>query len=218
MRPVREVVEYDDIPLEPSDHDLELLTHPDLRGYFSLRRTRKGWTLKVRSAAGVLVLDCAELRISPKIPISGEMLLHWLHWLHYATKPYNTTVDQPRRWDVEGTYFTDLVVQAFLDECRILLRNQLRKDYVREEDVQNVLRGRLDVVKQASQRYGMLDRLHVRTFDRRVEVWENEVCGAALRYAARHAEQPRLRCSPGSSRAATPRPRAPRCDGSGTTG
>lgn len=196
MRPVLEHYEYQEFTLpDPSASDRALLH--SLSRYFTVTPKGNGYRVRAKAVAGVLVLDCAELRIKPKIDmVSGEMLLHWLD---YAANPRSsTTIAQHRRWDTTGMYFTDVVVAAFIDECHILLRNRLRKDYVRHESVDGVLRGRLDVVKQASRRYGMLDRLHVRTFDRRVEVWENEVCGSALRYASKHAETAALRREAGA--------------------
>jgi 5-methylcytosine-specific restriction enzyme subunit McrC len=78
----------------------------------------------------------------------------------------------------------DLVVAALLRECRTLLRGQLRRDYRPAERVEAVLRGRLDIQRQVSRRFGQVDRLHVRTFERDTSGWENVVCGVALRRAA----------------------------------
>lgn len=52
--------------------------------------------------------------------------------------------------------------------------------------------GRLDIARQLSRRFGQLDRLHVRTFDRDVAIWENLACQAALQRAARVAGSPEL--------------------------
>jgi 5-methylcytosine-specific restriction enzyme subunit McrC len=141
-----------------------------------------------------------------------------LAWLSYAAA-HSRTVKGRRTWAKGAVNLVDLIIAAYLEECRALVRGQLRKDYVRQDDVDVVLRGRLDFARQATQRFGMLDKLHVRTFDRRVDVWENEVCGAALVHAARITGNGGLRrdagelaalfpsCSPMSARATLARAR-----------
>ncbi|ANZ34893.1 hypothetical protein BBK82_01155 [Lentzea guizhouensis] len=177
-----------DFPL--TEADLWKFDDPTLSKYFTPRPTAKGMTLKVNKVVGLLKLDNADLVIEPKIPVSGDMLLHWLH---YATNKDHPISSQKRRWDTDGAYFPDMAVEALLDECRTLLRDQLRKDYQPSNTVEPAIRGRLDLTRQATHRYGMLDRLHVRTFDRTAQIWENEVCGAALQHAAKTAANPQLR-------------------------
>lgn len=170
--------------------DLQMFDDPALKKYFTPRPAAKGTTLTVRKVVGLLKLDNADLAVKPKIPVTGAMLLRWLH---YAVSKDHPIISQARRWDVEGDYFPDMVVMALLDECRTLLRDQLHKDYQAQDTLEPTVRGRLDFTRQATQRYGMLDRLHVRTFDRTPAIWENEVCGAALQHAAKSAADPKLR-------------------------
>jgi 5-methylcytosine-specific restriction enzyme subunit McrC len=108
-----------------------------------------------------------------------------LSWLSYAATSHSREVDRRRTWLPGSSGLVDLIISAFLQECRTLLRGQLRKDYRRQESVDVVLRGRLDFAKQATRRFGALDKLHVTAFDRQIDVWENQVCGAALLRAAR---------------------------------
>ncbi len=68
----------------------------------------------------------------------------------------------------------------------------LRRDYVRRQTLEPVLRGRLDVVAQTTLRYGQLDKLHVRTFDRETDIWDNRVLGTALRVACALTTSPDL--------------------------
>jgi 5-methylcytosine-specific restriction enzyme subunit McrC len=175
---------------ELTEADLRLLTDDVLHKYFRLQRKPEGWTVRVRGVTGTLRLDNAILRVQPKIDVSGKMLLHWLH---YAANRFHPTHPHTRPWDTDGAYFTDMVVAALLDECRTLVTGQLRKDYQRQESIDGVLRGSLDVARQATRRFGMIDKLHVRTFDRSANIWENQVCGAALRHAARTAGRDDLR-------------------------
>lgn len=179
------------LPFNLTDADERVLEDPVLRKYFQPRYTRKGgWTVHVRGIAGSLHLTNGILQVRPKIEVSGEMLLGWLHYVTNRDHPVHA---HPKKWDVEGTYFTDMVVRAFLRECRTLTAGQLRKDYQRHESVDGVLRGKLDVVRQATRQFGMADRLHLHTFDRTADIWENQVCGAALHHAARTADCPELR-------------------------
>ncbi|MEU7481289.1 hypothetical protein AB0A63_35305 [Lentzea sp. NPDC042327] len=178
------------LDFELTEADLRKFDGPELRKYFTPRPTAKGTTLTVRKVVGLLKLDNADLVIEPKVPVSGEMLLHWLH---YAANRDHPVLSQRRGWDADGDYFPDMAVEALLDECRTLLRDQLRKDYQPRQTVEAAVRGRLDLTRQATHRFGMLDRLHVRTFDRTVQIWENEVCGAALRHAAKTATTAKLR-------------------------
>lgn len=178
------------LPFNLTDADEQLLKDPLLRKYFRPRFTREGWTVQVRGIAGTLRLTNGTLRVRPKIEVSGEMILHWLHYVTNRDHPVHS---HPKAWDVEGAYFSDMVVRAFLGECRALVAGQLRKDYQRHESVDGVLRGKLDVVRQATRRFGMADRLHLNTFDRTTDIWENQVCGAALHHAARTADDSTLR-------------------------
>ncbi len=188
-----EVSEYGSVrvPFELTEADRRMLLAPELSKHVTLLPAPDdGWMIRARDVIGVLRLDNGVIEISPKIVISGEVLLHWLHYAMGQPRAANTS---KRLWDVGGAYFTDMVVAAFLDECAGLLRGQLRRDYQRNDSVDRVLRGKLDVAAQATRRYGMVDRLHVRTFDRTADIWENQVCGAALRHAAQTASSAALR-------------------------
>ncbi|MFF0529429.1 McrC family protein [Nocardia amikacinitolerans] len=191
-KPRLEVAEYESVPL-PRD----LLTDDDLRrlGQLCNRRrgtlveTRTGWRFRPEATAGVLTLDRIRLAILPKTAFTGRSLIQWLCYALGTPVPHETTT---RAWTVERDGFADVVAGALLAECRTLLRDGLRRDYVRTEHVGPVLRGRLDAAAQATKRFGMLDRLHMRTFDREVDIWENQLCGHALRAAARQVTNSHL--------------------------
>lgn len=106
----------------------------------------------------------------------------------------------------------DLVAAALLEQCVKLVRDGLRRDYVRRQSLEPVLRGRLDFAAQTTHRYGQLDQLHIRTFDRETDIWDNRVldmvsCGRLQRLPLplAHADRARRELS-----ASTPavRPRA----------
>lgn len=165
-----ELTEADRRTLEP------LLAKKRLR----LRETRNGWHLEAESTVGVLRLERVRLIITPKMTISGTRLISWLCYARDTPVPHDPT---PRQWLTGRAGYADTVPHALLTECQALLAEGLRRDYLRTEQVQPVLRGQLDLRAQLTQRYGAVDQLHVRTFERRVDIWENLVCGEALHAA-----------------------------------
>ncbi|MFJ4412240.1 McrC family protein [Streptomyces sp. NPDC088910] len=164
--------------LTPRDVDrLQVLQE---RRCLTLDRGPAGWRLKADATVGVLALDHVRLVIEPKFAISGERLMTWLAYALDAPTPLTTTT---RRWSTGPDGYADLVAAALLEQCQRLLREGLRHGYVRHQSIEPVLRGRLDFAKQISRRYGQLDQLHIRTFDRETDIWDNRVLGTALRAA-----------------------------------
>lgn len=173
--------EYESAPLEPDQltaRDVERLHALQARGCLTLTRERTGWRLKADATVGVLVLDRVRVVIAPKFAIPGEQLMSWLAYALGTPVPATA-----RRWATGPDGYADLVAAALLEECERLLREGLRRDYVRHRSVEPVLRGRLDIAAQATRRYGQLDQLHVRTFDREADIWDNRVLGSALKAA-----------------------------------
>ena len=182
--------EYESVLLEP-DHltprDIHRLHALQTRGCLSLTREPTGWRLKADATVGVLVLDRVRVVITPKFAIPGEQLMSWLAYALGTPVPVTA-----RRWATGPDGYADLVAAALLAQCESLLREGLRRDYVHRQRVEPVLRGRLDVTAQATLRYGQLDRLHVRTFDREADIWDNRVLGSALKAALGLAASPDL--------------------------
>ncbi|GAA3051093.1 McrC family protein [Streptomyces glomeratus] len=148
------------------------------RGCLSLTTSRTGWRLKAGATVGVLVLDRIRLVVEPRFAIPGDQLMTWLAYALHTHVPMTA-----RRWSTGPDGYADLVAAALLEECEKLLREGLRRDYVRRQSLEPVLRGRLDVAAQATRRFGQLDQLHVRTFDREADIWDNLVLGIALQAA-----------------------------------
>ncbi|MFE5033162.1 McrC family protein [Streptomyces sp. NPDC056683] len=169
--------------------DVERLRVLQARGCLNLDQARSGWRLKADATVGILVLDRVRVVIEPKFAIPGEQLMSWLAYALGAPEPLLAT---PRRWATGPEGYADLVATALLEQCGQLVRGGLRRDYVRRQGLEPVLRGRLDVTAQVSQRYGQLDRLHIRTFDREVDIWDNRVLGTALRVACTLTAHPNL--------------------------
>lgn len=160
--------------------DVDRLRALQTRRCLTLDRGPAIWRLRADATVGVLVLDHVRLIIEPKFAISGERLMTWLAYALDAPTPLQTAA---RRWSTGPNGYADLVAAALLEQCGRLLREGLRRDYVRHESVEPVLRGRLNFAAQASRRYGRLDQLHIRTFDRETDIWDNRVLGTALRAA-----------------------------------
>jgi len=170
--------------------DVDRLHALQARGCLTLDPDRIGWRLKADSTVGVLVLDRVRLVVEPKFAMPREQLMSWLAYA--LGTPVPTTA---RRWATGADGYADLVAAALLEQCEKLLREGLRRDYVRHQSLEPVLRGRLDIAAQATRRYGQLDQLHVRTFDRETDIWDNQVLGTALKVA------PTLTASSGLARA-----------------
>ncbi|RTL66999.1 MAG: PE-PGRS family protein [Pseudonocardiaceae bacterium] len=148
-----------------------------------VRLVRRGVEIRARSVTGVVELGGLRVRVLPKLFPDGVAVLSWLAYA--AGVPVDA--ESSRTWEVGAGGLRDLVTAALVSECTRLVRDGLRLDYRREQAVDTVLRGRLDVRAQVTQRYGQIDRLHLDRFGRRTDVWENVVCRIALDEAARTA-------------------------------
>ncbi|MFB0619145.1 McrC family protein [Streptomyces sp. AGS-58] len=187
--PVR-LGEYESALLETGQltpRDVDRLHALQTRGCLTLTRERTGWRLKADATVGVLVLDRVRVVITPKFAIPGEQLMSWLAYALGTPVPATA-----RQWATGPAGYADLVAAALAEECERLLRDGLRRDYVRHRSVEPVLRGRLDVAAQATRRYGQLDQLHVRTFDREADIGDNRVLGSALKTALGMTASPDL--------------------------
>ncbi|MFC4950725.1 5-methylcytosine restriction system specificity protein McrC [Pseudonocardia sp. GCM10023141] len=183
--------EYGSLSLARSqltEHDLELLSSvPD--NLVQCAPSARGWELRTGPVCGVLHLDGVRVVVHPKLMPDGTTVASWIGYAGAAP----TDVASTRRWSVDATGLPDIVVSALVKECATIARDGLHRDYRRNEAVDTVLRGRLDIRRQMSRRYGQVDVLHMHRFDREVEVWENLVCRAALDAAARIAGTRELR-------------------------
>jgi 5-methylcytosine-specific restriction enzyme subunit McrC len=163
-------------------------------------RVHDGWELRAGPTCGVIQLDRCEIEIQPKLMPDGHTVVSWIS---YALE-IPVSIEATRRWSVGRDGIRDVVIAALLGECERLLRDGLRRDYLRCEAVDTVLRGRLDIPRQISRRYGQVDRLYLHRFDRDTSVWPNLVCHAALSAAARLAGSADLRRAAAELAAAFP--------------
>lgn len=169
--------------------DVKRLHALQAHGRLGLEQTPRGWRLKAGATVGLLVLDRVRLVMEPKFAIPGDRLMDWLAYALDAPAPLPVT---SRHWATGPEGYADLVAAALLEQCERLLREGLRRDYVRRQSLEPVLRGRLDVAAQTTLRYGQLDKLHIRTFDRETDIWDNRVLGTALQVARTLTASPDL--------------------------
>jgi 5-methylcytosine-specific restriction enzyme subunit McrC len=186
------VAEYESVDVsigQLTESDLARLRALQNRGVLTAAEMRGGWQIKANATVGVLTLDRIRLMIAPKFAIDGDQLMQWLAYALAVPVPHPTT---SRRWATRPHGYAELAASALLTACDDLLREGLRRDYIRHECVQPILRGRLDIAAQTTRRYGQLDQLHTRTFDRDLDIWENRVLNSALRRASRLVTNPEL--------------------------
>jgi 5-methylcytosine-specific restriction enzyme subunit McrC len=192
-RPVVEVAEYGIAKLARSDltdHDLVVLSGIS-DGLVRCTATVGGWELRAGAVCGVIELDRCRVAVRPKLMPDGATVVSWIGYAMAAP----VTVDNFRGWTVRQGGLRDVIAAALVDECTALMRGGLHRDYRRRAAVDTVLRGRLDLSRQVSRRFGQVDRLFLHRFDRETNVWENVVCRVALEAASRVADSPELRRS-----------------------
>lgn len=186
-----ETSEFTEVVVPPTaltDGDLVALGQMG-HGAFSCVRQTGGWALRTGPVCGVVELDGCVVTIRPRLMPDSATVASWIAYA--LALPVEATLT--RGWSVAPDGLREVVAAALVHECRTLLRDGLRRDYQRIAAVDTVLRGRLDISRQLSRRYGQVDRLHLDRFDRVVEVWENLVLRAALDEVVRSAADAGLR-------------------------
>ena len=163
-----------------------------VKGVLHATQVSKGWHIKADAVVGVLDLGSVRLTINPKVAFTGEQVITWLSYATGAHPHAYHEGRKPQLLSATGYDAADLIVEALIGECRKLLRNGLRREYVRERSAASHARGRLDIAAQATREYGQIGRFHVSDFRQTVATWENEICALALSRAARHAKDASL--------------------------
>ncbi|MWA03297.1 hypothetical protein F8568_023540 [Actinomadura sp. LD22] len=177
--------------LNPSAADLEAADSEILAKRIKLHWLRDG-TLSIEAGPhiGVVNLDCASIRVVPKL-VGSELGV--LQMLDYVAG-IDSLHDIGRLQELgTGLNLRDLVCLLLNRECGRLLRHGLRLDYVRHEEALPVVRGRLMVDRQVTRRFGLLDRLECRYDERSGDIDDNRLCAAALQLAARTAQAHHIR-------------------------
>jgi 5-methylcytosine-specific restriction enzyme subunit McrC len=162
-------------------------------GVVTVADARHGWRITAKAVVGVIDLGSVRLVVQPKIAISGDRLIDWLCYAQGMVEP-NAHHEGHRPWllSKNGYRSTDMIVAALVEECRFLLRDGLRREYVRNSSIEAHVNGRLNFVAQATRAYGRADRFHVSTYRQVSQTWENLACGLALSRAATLTDDPQL--------------------------
>jgi len=162
-------------------------------GVLTVADARDGWRITAKTVVGVIDLGSVRLVVKPKIAIAGDRLIDWLCYAQglKGPKEYHGG-HKPWLLSQHGYRSADMIVGALVEECRFLLRDGLRREYVRGSSIEAHLSGRLDIVAQATRAYGRADRFHVSTYRQVAHTWENLVCGLALSRAAAFTDDPQL--------------------------
>jgi 5-methylcytosine-specific restriction enzyme subunit McrC len=162
-------------------------------GVLTMSEARHGWRITAKAVVGVVDLGSLRLTVRPKIAIPGGRLIDWLCYAQGMAKPSGYHEGhKPWLLSKYGYRSVDMIIEALVEECRRLLRDGLRREYVRGNSVESHIRGRLDVGAQATRAYGRADRFHVSNYRQVVQTWENLICGLALSRAALLTDDPRL--------------------------
>jgi 5-methylcytosine-specific restriction enzyme subunit McrC len=162
-------------------------------GVLNVSEARHGWRITAKAVVGVIDLGSVRLVVRPKIAIAGDRLIDWLCYAQEMIEPH-AFHDGHKPWllSSNGYHSADMIVSALVEECRFLLRDGLRREYVRNSSVEAHVSGRLDLIAQATRAYGRADRFHVSTYRQVAQTWENLVCGLALSRAATLTHDPQL--------------------------
>lgn len=144
-----------------------------------------------RQYVGVVELDCAIIQVRPKL--AGDEL-DALAMFDYASKIGKLRRLQAlRAMPGGGGNLRDLVCLLLTEACEDLLKQGLRRDYVRREESRPAVRGRLLHDRQVLHRYGQLDRIECRFDEFDGDILDNRLCAKALLLAARTAQDDELR-------------------------
>ncbi|MER5918550.1 PE-PGRS family protein, partial [Streptomyces sp. NPDC001982] len=132
-RPEIRLGEYESARLgleQLTPRDVDRLHALQARGCLTLYPERTGWRFKADATVGVLGLDRIRLVIEPKFAIPGTQLMSWLAYALGAPIPSTA-----RRWTTSPDGYADLVAAALLEQCEKLVREGLRRDYVRRQNL-----------------------------------------------------------------------------------
>lgn len=170
--------------------DVALLGREDGKR-FEIDDLHGGLRIRAKSWVGVIRLTNIEIRVRPKLAGGEDYLLKMIDRV--------SGIDSLTRLlgrlaiDAADHHLLDLFVTLLCDACEHLIRAGLLADYVEHEEELGVVRGRLLVERQVLQRFGRVDRLICRHDEHQTDIVENQILGAVLRHAGRHARAHTLR-------------------------
>lgn len=135
-----------------------------------------------RSWVGVVQFASFEVEVTPKLV--GEKL-GVLKMLDFAGGLQSLRrAETTRPLAVEGRSLLDLICLLLAEESERLIHQGLLQDYLERQESLTILRGRLDVMKQATRRFGRVDVLECVFEDFETNIWENQLIAAAAMVAS----------------------------------
>ncbi len=164
------------------DKDLRLLQRLADNRVLDMRVCYEGWQITARSIVGQIQLSKWTLAIVPKVAFAAGGLPQW--YLFAEGMPVKVA-EASAQWKRGEVSLPDLAAAALIAACQTLTRDGLRRDYRAADVVSATIRGRVDVKRQISQRYGQVDQVYQRSTERTTAIWENAICATALRYTGK---------------------------------
>ncbi|MCX6543503.1 MAG: hypothetical protein NTV05_03715 [Acidobacteria bacterium] len=151
---------------------------------------KRGVRVSATSWVGVVRFQQFEIRVVPKL--AGDAL-DLLQMIRFASG-LETLRRLPSCRDVDTSKcgLLELFVLLLAEQCERLVRNGLLADYVHQNEWLGVVRGRIDVRRQVTERFGRCDQVACSHDDRRHDIGENRLLTAALQAARRCPLPPAL--------------------------
>jgi len=163
-------------------------------GRVDLDELKDGIRVRARSWIGVLRFESFEIRIRPKL--AGNYL-NLIDLLAYTTGFTGLRRNIGKRLLQEESTggLLDLIAQLFVVACGTLVNNGLLYDYITRDGALPVLRGRLLMREQITQRAGRLDLLECRFDEHSTDITENQLLALALSICTRCVKDHQVRLS-----------------------
>jgi 5-methylcytosine-specific restriction enzyme subunit McrC len=170
--------------ISPSAADEAAAMDPELRQRLGLLWGRGDrLTVAAGSYVGVVDLDCVRISIVPKLVGGSLAVLEMLEYVRGGASLNHLAVF--RNLPTHGQNLRDLVCALLVAECEQLVRQGLRRDYVRRTDALPAMRGRMLADRQVLHRFGRLDSIECRYEEFDGDILDNQICAAGLDVAAR---------------------------------
>lgn len=146
--------------------------------------------IRIRSTSwvGIVNLHYLEIQVFPKLAGTHHEVLEIIEQTSGLDALLRSS--SVRTLDNEGSNLYDLFAMLFVEECERIVRGGVLSDYVEEEDLLPVLRGKLLFDRQLRYRFGQLDKLICRFDDHNQDITENQILAYALDHCGRRVRHP----------------------------
>ena len=157
----------------------ELVESLKQTGKIEILPLRSGLHLKAFSYVGTIRLGNVTITIHPKI--SGQLLMGLIK---YAYGIRNLALYSPFESGVETRTFQDLLVYQLFWEAKELLARGIRREYLRQNDDLNTIRGEIDFKKLACRGGADSSSVPCNFYPRLEDCVFNRLMKSGLRFAA----------------------------------